>query len=128
MVPVWWLVETEGFGGVEDSDDEGNDEPELPLSHARQSEDRSTAINIKDDTETTDEADDEFATEDEGLLNPHRLSHSVGRSSTDQPRVPRRMSSPFGMKDSVGPGGGSRLSNGLGQSNSGFGTGGNSYS
>ena len=127
-VPVWWLVEMEGFGGADDSDDEGEDEPDLPLPHAAQELDRSPAVNIENGPEADNE-EDEFATEEVGLLNPHRLSNSPGRGGANHAHsARRRMSSPIGMRHSVGPGGGSRLSNGLGQSNSGFGAGGNSYS
>ena len=128
-VPVWWLVEMEGFGSLEDSDNEGEDEPDLPLPHARQPWERSPAIKITDDSEVQNENNNEFATEADSLLSSLALSRTVSHSSAGRPHGPqRRLSSPIGMRDFVGPGGGSRLSNGLGQSNSGFGAGGNSYS
>lgn len=128
-VPVWWLVEMEGFGGIEDGDGEEEDEPNQPLPYAGQAVDRSSAISMKNHTEDENVAEEDFAGEDDGLLYPHRLSHTICRNSVDVPLfTTRRMSSPLGMRDSVGPGGSSRLSNGLGQSNSGFGAGGCSYS
>ena len=128
-IPVWWLVEMEGFGGVDDSDSEEEDEPDLPLPIAGQAEHGSFPVHINSETENQGEADDGFTAENDGPFSPYRLSPTISRSSVDGPRYPkRRMSSPIGMRSSVGPGGGSRLSNGLGQSNSGFGAGGSSYS
>lgn len=130
-IPVWWLVEMEGFGRVQDSDGEDEDEgePDLPLPHTGQSVNRSFGKGNIADRESDNVVEDEFAEEGDGLLNPDRSSHKPSHSGVDLPLPPKkRMSSPIGMRDSVGPGGSSCLSNGLGQSNSGFGAGGSSYS
>jgi hypothetical protein len=56
------------------------------------------------------------------------VSSDSGRSSgSGISGFERRMSSPIGLRESVGPGGGRRLSNGLAASNLGQGTGGTSF-
>lgn len=115
-IPVWWLVEMEGFGGsgntsdVEEDDTEGLGEV---IPHPKESGQRSEPVAVGSPESVPKDLEDidKFAREDEGLLPSTRL---------------RRMSSPIGLKASPGPGG-NRLSNGLGHSRSGFGAGGTSY-
>ena len=129
-VPVWWLVEMEGFGGTGDSDSE-DEEDEIPVPNATEptGNERSEAIAIEEATSPEEELDDGFAAEEEGAVSTHRLSKTVSHSSGARIRhIERRMSSPVGLREALGPGGGGKLSNGLGQSRSGFGAGGTSYS
>ncbi|KAL8763949.1 MAG: hypothetical protein Q9184_000392 [Pyrenodesmia sp. 2 TL-2023] len=116
-IPVWWLVEMEGFGGsgaTTDVEEVEAEEPEMDLPHRQGLEERSepVAVGSPETVPQSLEETDDFASEDEGLLSSTRL---------------RRMSSPIGLRASPGPGG-NRLSNGLGHSRSGFGAGGTSYS
>ncbi|KAL8952194.1 MAG: hypothetical protein Q9222_001893 [Ikaeria aurantiellina] len=128
-IPVWWLVEMEGFGGSNDnSDDEEDDNEELEVPQA---EERSSAQPIamgSPEGLLRDEGLlDEVAVEDEGLLSGNKLSKTASKSSGAAVGLPlRRVSSPIGLRESPGPGG-NKLSNGLGHSRSGFGAGGTSY-
>ncbi|MCJ1421062.1 hypothetical protein MMC32_007424 [Xylographa parallela] len=135
-VPVWWLIEMDGFGGAEDSDsDEENDEEDLPREGGTtESGARSSAVQVMDldgITEEPDDIEDDFAVEDDPLvIRRDMLSDASSNSNQLYPRhagVERRMSSPLGQRESVGPGGSRRLSNGLGQSMDGFGSGGTAY-
>ena len=123
-VTPWWLIEMEGFTSSDDSDDEGeeevlNDEGEQVRSHPVDIDDPPLAEPVGES--------DEFAVSD-AALGSHRLSKTVSHNSgaVHFPTL-RRMSSPLGQRDNVGPGGSDRLSNGLGQTRSGFGAGGSSY-
>lgn len=137
-VPVWWLVEMDGFGGADDSDSDEEDEevePFLQRSSTAGSAGRSSGIHVRSldgIAEEPDEMDDELALEDDPFVTRHEVASGHARNSSQlQPRYAgyeRRMSSPLGLRESVGPGGGGRLSNGLGQSMDGFGTGGTAYS
>ena len=129
-LPVWWLVEMEGFGGAGDSDSESEeDETVAPSATEPAGNVSSEPIAIGGQTSPEEESDDGFATEEEGPVASHRLSKTVSHSSgTMIGHIERRMSSPVGLREAVGPGGGGKLSNGLGQSRSGFGAGGTSYS
>lgn len=147
-IPVWWLVEMDGFGGDGESSESEieNDEvvlveeggggagPELPIRSITPTITNNTIVEEPEEGE-----DDDFALIDSPLLSA-RLSKTVSRSSGLHPgsasaagsrrnsiSMPRRMSSPIGMREPVGPGGGRRLSNGLGQSMDGLGTGGTSF-
>jgi hypothetical protein len=124
-IPVWWLVEMEGFGGCESSDsedDEDNEVEEETLLTDDEEVQRSNTMRIGVDSPYDGSKEDSLAT---GEATPNKLaSYSSGhpyRTSTN------RMSSPIGLRESVGPGGGTKLSNGLGHSHSGFGAGGSSY-
>lgn len=102
-VPIWWLKEMEGFGSR--SDDEGEDEEEESLlPDIREEEDRSI---LEGDEVFEDEFEDEY--------------EGGGK------RRERRLSSPIGVREIVGKGGGRRLSNGLAASNNGQGNGGTSF-
>lgn len=116
-IPVWWLVEMEGFGRSGETSDVEEDEveePEVDLPHRQGLGESSEPVAVGSPEtvpEDLEEETDEFAREDEGLLSSTRL---------------RRVSSPIGLRASPRPGG-NRLSNGLGHSRSGFGAGGTSY-
>lgn len=124
----------EGFGSSADSDGEEDEEEEeesstTPTPGGDHEGSSPAGIDIDGHRGGEEDDDDDFAVEEEAPLDPHRLSKTVSHSSNTGFRAPklRRMSSPIGMRNSVGPGGSEHLSNGLGQSNSGFGAGGNSY-
>ena len=121
-VPVWWLVEMDGFGGVGDSESE-DEEGEIPVSGATKptGTERSEAIAIGEATSPEEELDDGFAVEEEATLSSHRLSKTVSHSSGARiGHIQKRMSSPVGLREAVGPAGGAKPSNRLGQSRSGF--------
>jgi len=128
-VPVWWLVEMEGFGGAEDSESEDEDENLISRIDGPSGNERSSPIAIQEATSPEEELDDGFAAEAEGVVSSVRLSKTVSHSGGARlGRIERRMSSPLGLREAVGPGGGGKLSNGLGQTRSGYGAGGASYS
>ena len=131
-LPVWWLVEMEGFGGsAEDDDDEGAEaEDELRYSLAAEEGGQSSGTSVgQSPNQNYQDEEDDFAISENSPSATQRLAKTVSHSSKGLSigSLPRRMSSPIGMRDSVGPGGSKNLSNGLGQSISGFGTGGTSY-
>ena len=119
-IAPWFLVEMEGFGG-DDSDSEDEAEEELLYSDDEEYE-GSQPVDVGDGplAVQVDRADQ---------LNPQSLSKTTSHSSGTMPfgRPLKRMSSPLGQRDNIGPGGSDKLSNGLGQSRSGFGAGGSSY-
>ncbi|KAK4692802.1 hypothetical protein P7C71_g4474, partial [Lecanoromycetidae sp. Uapishka_2] len=121
-IAPWFLVEMEGFGGNESDSDEEEDEELLNSDDKDHEYNRSAPVDIGGGPL----AEHENAAND---LGPARLSattsHSSGTTPFGQPL--KRISSPLGQRDCVGPGGSDRLSNGLGQSRSGFGAGGTSY-
>ena len=135
-IPVWWLIEMDGFGSANDSDSEddatvgdetaGQESSDVTRTSYRGQ--RGGLNGIVEGNEDVDESEDEFAIAEDPLLSRHvRLSKTVSSSSPVRPtiaHVERRMSSPIGMREGVGPGGGRRLSNGLGQSMNAFGAGG----
>ncbi len=141
-IPVWWLVEMEGFGGAGDSASENEDDDnaeydnaaDVDVDNERQPTSRQRQTVLVDDIDDMIEEPDSYAA-DAAIL-PHPTSHlSRGKTATHTSLAPkatdsrmyRRMTSPIGMKEGLGPGGGRRLSNNLGQTRSGWGTGGTSY-
>ena len=138
-VPVWWLVEMDGFGGAEDSDSEDEEEESL-LARADDADGgaRSSGIQV-DDHDGTHElsgADHDRAVDgvifEENLLvtPPGTITNPFNNDSQFGPQhaeIPRRMSSPLGLREIVGPGGGRRLSNGLGQTMTGLRTGASTF-
>ena len=138
-VPVWWLVELDGFGAGED--DESEDEEEESLLTRADSPDggaRSSGIQIDGHDGTPelsgaghDQAVNDVTFEENLLLTlPGTITKTLSNDSQfgrEYPELPRRMSSPLGLRESIGPGGGRRLSNGLGQTMTGLGTGGTTF-
>ena len=127
-VPVWWLVEMEGFGGIEGSDSGSEEELPVPPAEEPVGSESSKAIPIGKAASSEEGLEDGFAAADEGAVSSFKLSKTVSHSSGARMGHIERMSSPLGLREAVGPGGGGRLSNGLGQTRSGFGAGGTSYS
>ena len=111
-LPVWWLEEMDGFGGNEDDTDVNDDH----LSSDGDDLSRSKPMATEDVVSKHSATNDDQLT---SLGDSAELSKTVSHSSG-------RISSPLGLKESVGPGG-NVLSNGLGHSQSGFGGGGTSY-
>lgn len=148
-IPVFWLVEMDGFGGADVSDSEDDEEDEedahaedrgLLAPHGNAGEAAGatspTDVLVGDDLipeshVVATEDSDELALEDESSLPVARTSKTereeMGARLTPRAAGGARMTSPLGMRDGVGPGGGRRLSNGLGTTRSGFGAGGTSY-
>ena len=112
-ITPWWLIEMEGFGGGSDgSDDE--DEEDLPVDREEASPRYSDEHGI-------------IGADRDDQLEP-TLSKSTSNRSDERGFAPlRRISSPIGQREIIGPGGKDKLSNGIGQSRSGFGAGGTSY-
>lgn len=128
-VPIWFLVEMEGFSrSSEDSDD---DEEEGLLET---DEDEGEREMPRGDEAVFNENEEALDVVDGPSLNRIASKKSLGASSdaarsdgAPRPKRERRMSNPIGIRETVGPGGGRRLSNGLAASNMGQGTGGTSF-
>ncbi|KAI9848570.1 MAG: hypothetical protein M1837_007239 [Sclerophora amabilis] len=138
-VPVWWLVESKGFGGSDGSDsetEEDDEEDEQP--HSTSGENNAPMDEIEEAIDEEEGEEEEEEGEEEGLLEVTSSNSQHGRDSSRQWRRRRRssatasslhraMSSPIGMRGGVGPGEGRTLSTNLGPTNNGFGAGGTSW-
>ena len=151
-VPVWWLIEMEGFGGHDNDDDDRDDDEgdtaqlegdmnavvrpstpsDLPPTVAAAAAPATRSSLYQEPASTlTEREDDDYFGEHTPLIPSRTLSKTVSRtsqfsqSSQLKPRG-RRMSNPIGMTRPVGKGG-RTLSNGLGQSRDGMGAGGTTY-
>jgi MFS family permease len=124
-VPVWCLVEMDGFNGASASDDEDDDfadeDEEGVLLYTEGDLDAGVILD-GDETHTVRRDDDAIDT----VVGPPLayIDHRMGVAS-----VARRMSSPVGLRgEGIGPGErGRRLSTNLGYSNYGQGTGGTTF-
>ena len=116
-IPVFMLVEMDGFSKASDGEDESDEEDLL----AYVEDDAGTIVSGDEVLYETSEDEDEIDTVEHPLLD---TQHRLGVAS-----VQRRMSSPVGIRgSSIGPGErGRRLSTGLGYSNFGRGTGGTTF-
>ena len=137
-IATWWLIEMDGFGAPEEI--ELDEQEQSLLAEAPAADDASIARQTGSDAvkSHTPPEEDEIESKDESeqLLPTERLPRSASRRDrldvqTDKeqsrtPSISSRMSSPLGFREPIGPGG-ERLSNGLGQTMSGLGTGGNTY-
>jgi hypothetical protein len=139
-VPIWYLIEMEGFSKSDSSDEEDDDEIEV---------DEDELATVDEDLRGEILVGDEFVGYDPNeealdMIDGPSLNRVNSRKSSDGGRgfglvqgaksgrrasfTERRMSSPIGVRGgSVGPGGGRRLSNALAASNMGQGTGGTSF-
>ena len=153
-VPVFWLVEMEGFAGGEGSEDgadkeeeeedkeEGNvggDEGLLAARHDGEGEaaERGRDVLLGDDlipesqvVATEEEEGGVLAVGNRSPLLQARVSKTESAEMNDllMPRsAESRMSGPLGTRDWVGPGRARRLSNGLGTTRSGVGAWGTGY-
>ena len=134
----------DGFGGAEDSasEDEQEDDllalPNTGVDGARSSSTEGPGPNdpvgVNGSRHSHDE--DDFAIEDDDFIEEASLMGAkTGTKHTGRKPHPnseaalesKRTSSPLGMRESVGPGGGRRLSNGIGQSMNEYGAGASPY-
>lgn len=103
-VPVWWLIEMDGFGGGDETESE-SEEDEVLLPHEDELP-KSDAIDIANVSPEEAGEDDEIATED-NLEPVNKLSRTLSHDGAHQSGFSnRRMSSPIRVRESVGPGGG----------------------
>ncbi|KAL9115657.1 MAG: hypothetical protein Q9227_000025 [Pyrenula ochraceoflavens] len=120
FVPMLWLKEMEGFAADPESEHDSDEEEEsaVPLSPTHDRRARRTTLS----------SDVAVGDEDAG---PQPLSPTLTRQGRNNGKtkknLERRMSSPIGMGEGVGPGDGRRYSSNLGPTRSGFGTGGSSF-
>lgn len=138
-VPIWFLVEMEGFSSRDGNDDEDDEEEEALLpaideeeegTEARQRERDRLAMLEGQEILGGDEVLAWRAEEEEAIdvVEGPPLSKIRSRSgAAGELGGERRLSNPVGVGEPVGPGGGRRLSNGLAASNHGQGTGGTSF-
>ena len=120
-VPVWSLVEMEGFGGS--ADDDSDDEDELDEDDdAKASAVASSHAHLRRNTTSSEDAlSDDEVTPESSLL------RSSQPSSRRQSLQLRRVSSPIGLGPGVVPHGARRFSSDLGATRSGLGVGGTTY-
>lgn len=122
-LPVWWLVEMEGFGSAADSDSDVEDteeEADMPMDASGEGHASGTPFGGDPHNLTeNDEDDGDFIVEREETEDPQPLSQTTSHGSMRPPSssTHKRMTSPTGIKESAGPGGGRRLSNPLELSN-----------
>ena len=144
-VPIWWLIEMEGFGGHDDNEDDEDEEEvaqvdeDLEVVRPSTPSDIPPSTTFEEPPTLAEEEDDDFPGESTPLIPSRTLSKTVSRTSqfsqSSQLRSAagsfkskgRRLSNPIGMTRPVGRGG-RTLSNGLGQSRDGMGAGGTTYS
>ena len=129
-IPIWWLVEGEGFSKDEDDSSSGDEDDEEALLPTVDEEDENRDILAGDEIDSFRHEEDALDVVDGPPLSRSERSGSVAGSQGGRRRgepFERRLSSPIGLRESIGPGGGRRLSNGLAASNLGQGTGGTSF-
>lgn len=132
-VPVWWLVEMDGFGAAADSDadesetevnhdvdvdDEEADKDEDPLPDTNIDDPTPLPSALDDDIVMTGEPDSFAADTDLHALPPSSTARTMKRKRTSTSTTSildpasvdlhRRMMSPIGMAEGLGPGGGRR--------------------
>jgi hypothetical protein len=127
-IPVWYLIEMEGFSKTDATDDEFDSQSLLD----EDAEDEEREIIAGDEVGFASFEDALDVVEGPSLYPVQ--SRAAGASVKDEgystdnriPGLESRISSPIGLREAIGPGGGRRLSNGLAASNLGRGTGGTS--
>ncbi|EXJ66485.1 uncharacterized protein A1O5_10154 [Cladophialophora psammophila CBS 110553] len=136
-IPVWFLVEMEGFGGDQDEDESDEEEEEdeeegggggdgddakasaIPAAEARSR--KSSAPSIAEEAVEDDEEMPESR-----FLTPATATTSQSPSRRQSLQL-RRVSSPIGLGPGIIPAGARRYSSDLGATRSGLGVGGTSY-
>lgn len=119
-IPLWSVIEMDGFSSTETNSDAEDEEDETP-----------DQIEYEDEAEILDGDETAVGDSDEETFPP--LTRASSRLSSSRTRKNSQsmgydISSPIGViGGTVGPGGGRRLSNGLAASNFGHGTGGTSF-
>jgi hypothetical protein len=123
-VPVWFLVEMEGFGEPQD-DDDSDDE----LDIEEDDDAKASAVSPSDAHHRKHVPTSVFedAVEDDELTPESSLLRPSNPSSRRQSLQLRRVSSPIGLGPGVIPHGARRYSSELGATRSGFGVGGTTY-
>jgi hypothetical protein len=137
-VPMWWLVEMEGFSSTPDSElsdeeDEADDDEPNNVMKATSSDAtdglhpvRKTPSTKSYSSEVVEEPDD--LPEDSGLLSLSRTNTRSTRGVSRQSSMDlRRVPSPIGLGPGIGGTRSRRYSSDLGATRSGLGTGGTSY-
>lgn len=155
-VPVFALVEMEGFGSNRNDDDSDSDDEDAinddddddddPFLDRREPSAKASATNMYPDTphsraspsRPTPSIDDVFEEDEQDNLLPgsSQLSPTMSRGSQHRPTARRqtshkslqRIASPIGLGPGVIPSGSRRYSSDLGATRSGFGVGGTSFS
>lgn len=143
-VPIWWLVEMEGFSKKSDEEEEEEEgllpvleeEEEIDLERRERERERLAMLEGQEilggDEAVAWREEDEAIDIVEGppLSNLKNRGSTSGTTQVECDRSKgkeRKLSNPIGMGEPIGPGGGRRLSNGLAASNLGQGTGGTSF-
>ena len=122
-VPVWWTVETEGFGDDADASDSGDDDVDVDVDAEARSRAAATESAILDD----DETDTAIASENQ-VDDRDRGRRISARGATLSAPLGGDACAPTKSGNSgAGGAGRRRLSSNLGQSNNGYGTGGTSF-
>ncbi|KIW30705.1 uncharacterized protein PV07_02413 [Cladophialophora immunda] len=128
-VPVWFLVEMEGFGGDQDEDESDEDDDEDDDDDAKAS--AIPAAGAHSRKSSAPSIDEEAVEDDEDLSESRLLPHGTPRTSQPSSRRHslqlRRVSSPIGLGPGIIPTGARRYSSDLGATRSGLGVGGTSY-
>ena len=130
-IPIWWLVEMEGFGSRGSSTETSDTEDDQALELA--DEDESTSVDPLIRKVPPHPTLESLVTEsDQFLAEEAVLTATTSRSSQKHPKHResfslRRIPSPIGMGPGVHPAGARRYSSDLGATRSGFGVGGTSY-
>ena len=142
-VPVWALVEMEGFGGNSDDDDsvdlddEDDEDDEYTANNVDRGIAKTSSIASGDTHSRKSSApvliEDVFDDNDDILPGSHTLSPTISRGSQPRPHRQnshnqlRRIASPIGLGPGVIPTGSRRYSSDLGATRSGLGVGGTSF-
>ncbi|KIX04553.1 uncharacterized protein Z518_05423 [Rhinocladiella mackenziei CBS 650.93] len=123
-VPVWSLIEMEGFGGDQDDDDEENEDDED--GNAKVSATGPTAAQSR--KHSAPEPVEDVFMDDDTLPDTDYLTPTVSRTPSRRHSVHlQRVASPIGFGPGVVPLGARRYSSDLGATRSGLGVGGTSY-
>jgi len=131
-IPVWWLVEMEGFGSAaEDSDSDSEEESEAEDEDYSGPSTPQAYRTTSYESLVPEEPDEDAVDEIPGPA----LTRVTSKSGQNRPisRIERRLSSPIGMGFDIGSEGegsigrGRRFSSSLGQTRSGYGVGGTTY-
>ena len=132
-IAPWWLVEMEGFGGGEASDEE-NEEAADEYDDTLRGDQTGVGENLPADCSggrtlaESRRGHDHITTNNSHSVNSQQLLNATDHTIEEDTITPlKRISSPIGLKENVGPGGSDKLSNGLGQTRSGLGAGGTSF-
>jgi hypothetical protein len=126
-IPMWWLVEMEGFssanGDESSEDEEEDDDAKATSAEAQEGHLRKTSLAVRE--EVFDEPED--IPEESAFLSRTNTRGSRSGGSRRQSLDLRRVPSPIGLGPGIGGTRSRRYSTDLGATRSGLGTGGTSY-